>query len=70
DILMSYFKVDRNRFVDVICHHVVIHFLLDVDKSPLLHVLDSELVMRLKEDQLDIIAVGDAESKRTRYVLE
>ncbi|KAK0714664.1 hypothetical protein B0H67DRAFT_578725 [Lasiosphaeris hirsuta] len=35
DILRSYYKVSRKRFVDVICRHVIEHFLLEGSESPL-----------------------------------
>jgi Dynamin GTPase effector domain len=69
DTLVSYYKVARKRFVDVICQHVVHHFLLDGEESPL-KVFSPELVMTLKAEELDLIAGESPESGRQRYVLQ
>ena len=69
DTLVSYYKVSRKRFVDVICQHVVYHFLLEGDQSPL-KILSSDLVMGLTHEQLAAIAGEDEESKSQRQVLE
>ncbi|KAF6812953.1 interferon-induced GTP-binding protein Mx1 [Colletotrichum plurivorum] len=46
DTLMSYYKVSRKRFVDVICQQVVFHLMLEGDGSPL-KVFNPELIMNL-----------------------
>jgi hypothetical protein len=69
DVLTSYYKVSRKRFVDNICAQVIGNFLLEGDKSPL-KVLCSELVMGLDGDQLEVIAGEDAETKNQRSTLE
>lgn len=75
DILLSYYKVSRKRFIDAICQQVIDHFLLGggrgenvEDKSPL-KLFDPELVMALKDEDLENIAGEDAETKRQREVL-
>jgi hypothetical protein len=69
DVLDSYYKVSRKRFVDNICRQVIGHFLLEGDGSPL-KVSSSELVMGLKDDELESIAGEDAETKNQRLMLE
>jgi hypothetical protein len=69
DVLASYYKVSRKRFVDNICRQVIGHFLLEGDGSPL-KIFSSELVMRLKDDELELIAGEDAETKNQRLMLE
>ena len=69
DTLVSYYKVSRKRFVDVICQQVVSHLLLEGDQSPL-KILSSDLVMSLSDKQLEAIAGEDAESKSQRQVLK
>ncbi|KAK7530166.1 interferon-induced GTP-binding protein Mx2 [Phyllosticta citribraziliensis] len=69
DTLMSYYKVSRKRFVDVICQQVVFHLLLEGDGSPL-KVFDPELIMSLGEEQLEQIAGEDEASKHQRQVLK
>jgi hypothetical protein len=69
DVLTSYYKVSRKRFVDNICAQVIGNFLLEGDKSPL-KILCSELVMGLDSDQLETIAGEDGETKNQRSMLE
>lgn len=69
DAVSSYYTVARKRFVDAICQQVILHFLLDSDDGPL-KVLDSEWVMSLETQQLEIIAGEDTESKEQRQLLE
>jgi hypothetical protein len=69
DTLISYYKVSRKRFVDIVCQQVVHYFLLDSNDSPLT-VFSPELVMRLDTDQLELIAGESTESKSRRQVLE
>jgi hypothetical protein len=65
---MSYYKVSRKRFVDVICQQVVSHFLLEGNENPL-QIFGPDLVMSLDSEQLELIAGEDEESKRQRQVL-
>lgn len=69
DTLMSYYKVSRKRFVDVICQQVVSHYLLEGEESPLT-IFGPELVMSLDAEQLDQIAGKDTASRRERQVLD
>ncbi|KAK2037735.1 interferon-induced GTP-binding protein Mx2 [Colletotrichum somersetense] len=69
DTLMSYYKVSRKRFVDVVCQQVIFHLLLEGGGSPL-KVFDPELIMDLDHEKLEQIAGEDAESKHQRQALE
>jgi hypothetical protein len=69
DILTSYYKVSRKRFVDVICRQVISHFLLEGDGSPL-KIFSPELFLGLDDDQLEMIAGEDVETKHQRSMLE
>ena len=69
DILRSYYKVSRKRFVDIICRQVIEHLLLDGLESPL-KVLTPHLVAKMSESQLDRIAGEDAATRRERKRLE
>ena len=69
DTLISYYKVSRKRFVDVVCQQVVSHFLTEGDKSPL-KILSPDLAMSLDLEQLESVAGEDAEIERQRQVLE
>lgn len=69
DVLASYYKVSRKRFVDNICNQVIGHFLLEGDESPL-KMFNSELVMGLDSDKLELIAGEDVETKNRGSILE
>lgn len=69
DTLVSYYKVSRKRFVDVVCQQVISHFLLEAQESPL-KIFGPDLVMSLDFDQLEMIAGEDGESKQQRQTLE
>jgi hypothetical protein len=69
DVLASYYKVARKRFIDAICIEVVGHFFLDGEQSPL-RVFPPDLVMYLKDEQLEAIAGEDTETKNHRAMLE
>ncbi|KAK4100262.1 hypothetical protein N658DRAFT_524846 [Parathielavia hyrcaniae] len=69
DILQSYYEVSRKKFVDAICRLVVEHFLLDGRSSPL-KVLTPELIAKMSDSQLDMIAGEDATTKRERERLD
>jgi hypothetical protein len=65
DILKSYYKVSRKRFVEIVCRMAVEHFLLDGRGSPL-KVLTPELIATMSDSQLDMIAGEDGTTKRER----
>ncbi|KAM0285959.1 hypothetical protein ACHAQH_001147 [Verticillium albo-atrum] len=69
DILKSYYKVARKRFVDVVCQQVVFRYLLDAKDSPL-RIFSPELVLELDDKQLRAIAGEDSltRSKREQLV--
>jgi hypothetical protein len=69
DVLTSYYKVSRKRFVDNVCGQVIGHFLLEGDESPL-KIFSSELVMSLDNEQLELIAGEDRETRNKRSMLE
>ena len=69
DVLASYYTVSRKRVVDAICRQVIAHFLLDGSQSPL-KVFSPELVMGLGDEQLELIAGEDAETRERRTMLE
>ncbi|KAJ4294867.1 hypothetical protein N0V88_005104 [Collariella sp. IMI 366227] len=69
DILKSYYKVSRKRFVDVICRQAIEHFLLDRSGSPL-KVLTPGFIGKMSDAQLDMIAGEDGATKRERERLE
>ena len=68
DILKSYYKVSRKRFVDAICRQAIEYFLLDGSVSPL-KVLSPELIATLTDSQLDMIAGEDVTTRRERECL-
>lgn len=68
DALMSFYKVSRKRFVDVICQQVVFYYLLEGEGNPL-EALGPDLVLSLDDEQLEQIAGEDAESKHQRQML-
>ncbi|KAI2637027.1 P-loop containing nucleoside triphosphate hydrolase protein [Hypomontagnella submonticulosa] len=68
DILKSYYKVSRKRFVDVVCQQAVNHYLLQGEGSPL-KIFSTQMVLSLNEDQLDMIAAEDAPVKLRREKL-
>lgn len=65
DILESYCNVSVKRFVDVICQQVIDHFLVNGEDSPL-HVFNTEMVLELSSDTLDMIAGEDQVTKQER----
>ncbi|KAI0489905.1 hypothetical protein F4859DRAFT_171951 [Xylaria cf. heliscus] len=68
DLLSSYYGVARQRFVDVIYQQAVNHYLLFGEGSPL-RAFNTEMVLGLNEDQLDMIAAEDAPVKQRREKL-
>ncbi|KAF4584060.1 interferon-induced GTP-binding protein Mx2 [Ophiocordyceps camponoti-floridani] len=69
DTLTSYYKIARERFVDVICQQVISYSLLEGDDSPM-KVFSPEFVMGLDADQLEMVAGEDEETKEQRLTLE
>ncbi|GAP82619.2 putative interferon-induced GTP-binding protein Mx2 [Rosellinia necatrix] len=68
DILSSYYELARERFVDVVYQQAVNHCLLFGKGSPL-KIFNTEMVLGLNEDQLDMIAAEDAPVKQRREKL-
>lgn len=75
DILLSYYKVSRKRFVDSVCQQVVDYYLLFGEnngtwphKSPV-KLFDADLVMSLRDEKLESIAGQDPWAKQQRELL-
>ena len=68
DILKSYYKVARKRFVDVVCMQAVDHHLITGPAAPV-KLFSPTFVSGLKEDQLDRIAGEDVSTRRKREEL-
>lgn len=68
DILKSYYKVSEKRFVDVVCQHVINHYLLIGEDSPL-HIFTQDLVFNLDARALENIAGEDMGTKQEREKL-
>ncbi|KND89637.1 Interferon-induced GTP-binding protein Mx1 [Tolypocladium ophioglossoides CBS 100239] len=69
DIFESYYKVAQKRFVDIVYQQVISHFLLDGDESPV-KAFGPDMVMRLNDEQLELIAGEDEEFKKRRMTLQ
>lgn len=69
DILHSYYKVARKRFVDNICMQAVDHFLITGHDAPI-KVFSPRFVSELTNEQLEAIAGEDLVSKRKREDLK
>ncbi|POR31830.1 Interferon-induced GTP-binding protein Mx1 [Tolypocladium paradoxum] len=69
DIFESYYKVAQRRFVDIVYQQVISHFLLDGAESPV-KAFGPDMIMRLSDEQLDLIAGEDEESKHQRMTLQ
>lgn len=65
DILKSYYKVARKRFVDNICMQAGDHFLVTGPDTPI-KVFSPSLVSSLTDEQLDTIAGESATTRRKR----
>ncbi|CCF37109.1 interferon-induced GTP-binding protein Mx1 [Colletotrichum higginsianum] len=65
DILRSYYKVARKRFVDVVLQQVIFHFLLDARDSPI-KIFCPDLVMGMNDRQLRMIAGEDSATQEKR----
>lgn len=68
DILKSYYKVARKRFVDVVCMQAADFHLVTGPDTPI-KVFSPAFVSELTEKQLDSIAGEDAANKRKRAEL-
>ncbi|KAJ3568228.1 hypothetical protein NPX13_g6495 [Xylaria arbuscula] len=68
DVLYSYYKVSRKRFVDVVCQQAVNYYLLAAEDSPL-KIFNTQMVLHLNEDQLDTIAGEDLHIRQRREKL-
>jgi hypothetical protein len=69
DILESYYKVARKRFVDNLCMQAADYYLVTGPGSPL-KLFSPTFVTKLTEDQLMEIAGEDAALRRKRAALE
>ena len=69
NILKSYYKVSRRRFVDQLCRQAIENCLLDGSGSPL-KVLNPELIATMNDAQLDMIAGEDSTTRRERERLK
>jgi hypothetical protein len=69
DILNSYYKVARKRFVDIVCMQATDYHLVKGPDTPL-GVFSSRFVVDLKDEQLEMIAGEDASTIRQRRVLD
>ncbi|KAM7220980.1 P-loop containing nucleoside triphosphate hydrolase protein [Rhypophila decipiens] len=65
DILQSYYKVARKRFMDNICRQAIDYYLLDAPDSPL-KIFSPNFVMGLSDTQLDQLAGESAVTKAER----
>jgi hypothetical protein len=68
DILLSYYKVARKRFVDYCCMHAVSYHLVHGPDTPL-KLFSPSFVVKLKDAQLEDIAGEDSSLKRKRAQL-
>ena len=69
DVLQSFYKVSRKRFVDVVYLQAINHFLLWSRESPL-QIFTTKMVFDLSADQLDMIAGEDTSVKERREKLD
>lgn len=69
DILCSYYKVARKRFVDNVCMQAVDHFLTNGPQTPL-NLFSPSFVSGLNNDKLERIAGEDNVTKRQRHQLK
>ena len=69
DILRSYYKVARKRFVDNVCMQAVDYFLITGHDAPI-KVFSPQFVSELTDEQLEAIAGEDLVSKRKRDSLK
>ena len=65
DILLAYYKVARNRFIDIVIAQAADYYLLTSSKSPL-YILTLDFIYEMSEEQREIIAGEDRVSKNKR----
>ncbi|KAI5459754.1 P-loop containing nucleoside triphosphate hydrolase protein [Mariannaea sp. PMI_226] len=70
DVLHAYYDIARDRFLDVLCLHVVHHDLLHSQNGSPLNVLSHKAVLGMSADQLDTICGEDMVSRERRKKLE
>ena len=68
DILQSYYKVARKRFVDNMCMQASDHYLVSGSSSPL-KLFSPSFVSNLSSEQLEEIAGEDNSSRKARQRL-
>ena len=69
DILKSYYKVARKRFVDVVCMQAVDHYLLTGPDAPV-HLFSPSFVSGLTDGELGHIAGEDSSTTMKRCELK
>ena len=69
DILKSYYKVARKRFVDVVMMQAVDYYLINGPESPL-KLFSPSFASALTAEQLEAIAGEDVSTKRKREELK
>ena len=69
DILFSYYKVARKRFVDSVCMQATDHYLVNGLETPLA-LFSPTFVSALTHEQLESIAGEDQGTKKTRARLK
>ena len=69
DILKSYYKVARKRFVDIVCMQAADHHLITGPDTPL-KVFCPTFVNELTPEQLDTVAGEEASTRRKRKQLK
>lgn len=69
DVLLAYYDIARDRFVDVLNLQVIHHYLLLAKDSPL-NMISSVAVLKMSPGQLDSIAGEDTLSRERRRQLE
>jgi Dynamin GTPase effector domain len=69
DILKSYYKVARKRFVDNICMHAANYHLITGPDTPL-KLFSPEFIVSMTPEQIEDIAGEDATLKRKRVALK
>lgn len=69
DILQSYYKVARKRFVDTICMQAVDHHLISGQGTPI-KLFSPAFVAAMSPEQLDEVAGEDPRQRRKRKQLQ
>ncbi|KAI3340365.1 hypothetical protein F4824DRAFT_453015 [Ustulina deusta] len=68
DVLYSYYKIWRERFVDAVCQQAVNYYLFAAKHSPL-KIFNIQIVLRLNDNQLNTIAGEDLHIRQRREKL-